>query len=619
METAILLFSVCASAFIMFLLFYRVFPDMAQSTQIFDDFIIENVSSVGYNKSAELMLFRLLAVACMILTALLVYGLFRLYRCHKHINAPAADAKPAISFTKYETPVFLFLLSYYTVLAELTVLVHFSPRFALPGGCIYILTGILTLALFLCSRLHFVSLKQLLLLIQCIIPFLLVLFFVDTYLYKGTMQRVPYAPFYYIFFGGLLVCFVILNLVHVRKFFKTCDALPLGKLIHPVTAITVFIYNSWSACPMYAQPDQHHHGEQMIPWQQIVSLGQTAYEDYTPVSGLFPLVNGFIQNVLLGGTVSDYSPAISMMVVLFCIVTMYLLYRHVGGSYALLFAVFFALPAYNRQYMLLPVLLLLFLKELLDRPNLWLKTWIFSCFLAGLYYPLYGGAALVGTLPLGIYMFLRFVRETDFKKECRRPAFYAGWAAVLLPIVLCIPLLLRMVSHTLVYSKQTILADGISLYGQSVPDFFLPFLAGTYEHLRLWMYYGVRFFLPIAPFMFGSALLTIFLLKRKYAKNSQSHIFCFGLIGMMLSLAVSYTYTLVRADVNMILSRTAPVLIAVFAMFLPALLFSHGKKLIASDTRILVSLFCFVLPLILYHEVAAMKFPYMWVYPNGES
>lgn len=632
MEAAIFILSICIPLIAMFFVFYQVFPDMAESTQMFDDFIIENVSSTGYNKSAELTLFRILAVACIILTALFVCGLSRLYHARRHSSLSAATTIQANlsannSATGRRTAIlraltlalFCFLLSYYASLAGLTVLVQLSPAFALTRVQIFILAGLTALALFICSRFRFVTLRQLMLLIQCVIPFLLVLFFIDRYLYRGTLQRIPYAPFYYVCFGGLLVCFIALAILHVRKYFKSCDTLSLGKLIHPVTAITVFIYNSYSACPMYAQPDQHHHGEQLIPWQQILSLGQTAYEEYTPVSGLFPLVNGFIQNVLLGGTVSDYSPAISIMVMLFCILTMYLVCRHVGGAYGLLFAVCFALPAYNRQYLLLPILLLLFLKELLDRPGLWLKAWIFSCFLAGLYYPLYGAAALIGTLPLGVCVLVRFVRDTDWKKERKRPGFYIGWGLCLLPIVLCIPLLLRMVSHTLVYSGQTTLADGISLYRQSVPDFFLPFLSGTRDHLRLWMYYGVRFFLPMMPFVFGTALLVYVLLKHVKSKDCPKRIFCFGLIGMMLALAVSYTYTLVRADVGMILSRTAPVLIAVFGMFLPVMLLHYGKKLITPETQLLVILFCFALPLIIYPQVSAMKFPDMWIYPNGDA
>ncbi len=608
METAIFVLSICIPLIVLFAVFYRVFPDMATTAQAFDDFIIENVSSAGFNKSAELTLFRILAIACIIATALLVSGLYSLgkKRIQNDITAHT------VTFDKLTAVLFTWLLSYYAVLAGLTVLVQFSPVFAVSRMQLFIGATILSLAIFACSRLRFVTLHKLLLLVQCAVPFLLVLFFVDRYLYAGTLQRIPYAPFYYVFFGGLLACFLACNVLHIRKYFGQ-NEVALSKLIHPVTAITVFIYNSYSACPMYAQPDQHHHGEQLIPWQQIVSLGQTAYDEYTPVSGLFPLVNGFIQNVLLGGTVSDYSPAVSIMVVLFCIITMYLLCRHVGGANALLFAVCFALPAYNRQYMLLPVLLLLFLKELLDKPGTWLKAWVFSCFLAGLYYPLYGAAALVGTLPLGIYMLIRYLRTTDWKKEIKRPAFYIGWLLCLLPIALCVPLLLRMVSHTLVYSGQTTLADGISLYGQTAPDFFLPMLAETHGHLRLWLYYGVRFFLPILPFAVGTALLVFLLLKKKRTP------LCFGLISMMLALAVSYTYTLVRADVNMILSRTAPVLIAVFGMFLPVLLISYGKELIARGIKTILIIGCFSLPLLIYPKVSAMKFPDMWTYPNGEA
>ncbi len=620
METAIFILSICIPVIALFAVFYHVFPDMATTTQVFDDFIIENVSSSGYNKSAELTLFRILAIACIVATALLVFGLYSL--CKKRIKSGAETMAPtahSVILGKLATALFTWLLSYYAVLAGLTIAVQFSPVFAVSRMQLYIYATIAALVLFACSRFRYVTLKQLLLLAQCAVPFLLVLFFVDRYMYEGSLRRIPYAPFYYVFFSGLLVCFVVSNVLHLRKYFKSAGEVALSKLIHPVTAITVFIYNSYSACPMYAQPDQHHHGEQLIPWQQIISLGQTAYDEYTPVSGLFPLVNGFIQNVLLGGTVSDYSPAISIMVVLFCIVTIYLLYRHVGGANALLFAVCFALPAYNRQYMLLPVLLLLFLKELLDKPGTWLKAWIFSCFLAGLYYPLYGAAALVGTLPLGIYMLVRYLRVTDWKKEVKRPGFYIGWLVCLIPIALCIPLLLRMVSHTLVYSGQTTLADGISLFGQRVPDFFLPLLAGTHEHLRLWLYYGVRFFLPILPFAIGSALLVLLLLKNRQKENFASRILAFGFIGMMLALAVSYTYTLVRADVNMILSRTAPVLIAVFGMFLPALLINYGKDRISRVTKGIIILGCFALPLLIYPQVSAMKFPDMWIYPNGNA
>lgn len=631
METAIIILSVCLPLLLMAVIFYAVFPDITAAGQIFDDFIIENVSSSGGNKSAELMLFRALAVACIILTVLLIAVFYRIYT-HRYARADLGKAPlpdtchlPVRSrlgrlIANYGVPfLYTYLLSYYAFLAGLTILTQFSSHFS-PGRTV-LLGGALVIAalFFLISRMHFLDLNKIHLVLQCFVPFLLVLFFVDRYFYNGTIIRIPYSPMYYVCFGGLLITFFLFSVLHCFKNIKQAGALSFEKLVHPVTAITIFIYNSYSACPMYAQPDQHHHGEQLIPWQQIISLGQSAYEDYTPVSGLFPLVNGFIQNVLLGGTVSDYSPAISIMVVMFCILTMYLLCHHVGGTYGLLFAVCFALPAYNRQYMLLPVLLLLFSPKLIRHSGLWLKFWILSCFLAGLYYPLYGAAALIGTLPLGLSTFTRYLRETQWKQEVKRPGLYIGWGLCLLPVILCVPLLLRMVTHTLVYSGQTTLADGICLYGQTAPDFFLPMLTGHHDYLRLWLYYIVRFFLPMLPFAIAAALLCYAWLKHRKTKTPKLFLLLFGLIGMMLALAVSYTYTLVRADVNMLLSRTAPVLIAVFGMFLPALLYGCGKEFLPAATRWLITLFCFCLPLILYPQVSAMKFPDMWTYPNGDA
>lgn len=643
---------------LLFCIFYKVYPSLAESAQTFENIIIENVAKSGYNKSSELTLFWLLACTAVLLTLAILYinrPVFSLktkdwshripyfsgvilfpFPAHFLLFGQSSSVCLAgivcflilFIYCKNETRSFSHyllvpVLIYYSLLAFLTCAVRFSSFFALSSNTIYGITAVVTLLILIIRRLLQTNLQRLILLLQLPIPFLLMLFLVDRYLYQGKTIRIPYAPFYYFFYCTILVCFMYLLVIHVKRHWKDAADLGISTLVHYTTAITIFVYTSWSACPMYAQPDQHHHGEQMIPWQQIVLLGQRPYEEYTPVSGLFPMVNGFIQNVLLDGTVSDYSPAITLTMTLFCVLTMYLICRHAGGAYGLLTGIFFALPSYNRQYMVLPILLLLFLPELLKKPELWTRVWIFSCFLAGLYYPLYGGAVLLGTTPLGIYMFLRMLRETHWKTALRRPSFYLGWAVCLVPILLCIPLLLRMAAHTLTYSGQTILADGISIYGQDVPDFFLPYMAGKAEKIRLWLYYGFRFFLPMLPFVTSSGLILLAAKDRTHSSApkgiAEKKYLLFGLAAVMISLGISYTYTLVRADTGMILSRTAPILISVMGIFLPLLLFTYGKKLLPRSICILVTGLCFSLPLMLYHNVSAMKFPDMWVYPNGEA
>ena len=259
-------------------------------------------------------------------------------------------------------------------------------------------------------------LHKVILLLQILTPALFSVYFIDSYLYQGNKIRAPYAPGYYIFFGACIVIALFFLFRHLLRTFSIADSLPLRSLISAPAVICLFIYNSYSAAPMYAQPDQHHHGEQMIPWQQIFTLGQSVYDDYTPVSGLFPLFNGGISHFLLKGSISDYSPAISITMVLICVLTRYLVYRHAGGTWALITAVFFALPCYNRQYLVLPSLLLLMFPGLIRNRNLWLKAWILTCFIGGLYYPLFGAAVLVGTLPFGLVQVISLVREPDFKK-----------------------------------------------------------------------------------------------------------------------------------------------------------------------------------------------------------
>lgn len=179
-----------------------------------------------------------------------------------------------------------------------------------------------------------------------------------------------------------------------------------------------------------------------------------------------------------------------------------------------------------------------------------------------------------------------------------------------------------MLRHTLTYSSQTLLADGISLFGQTPPDTFLPYLSGQWRD-RLYLVY--RFFLPMLPlWILGCLCLQVvmqLLSDKRAAKGMQKHggfSPLFGLLAAFLTLAISYTYTLVRADTGVILQRTAPVLIAVFGMFLPVLLLRNRKMFPGRTTALLLGI-CFSLPFIIYHEINDMKFPNMWTYPDGQA
>ncbi|MBR1693370.1 MAG: hypothetical protein IJ711_11450 [Lachnospiraceae bacterium] len=673
------------------------FPQTAQKHQVFTDFIIETLAETGTNKTGELHLFYAVLLLSVFLFFVLYTAADSLFIKHASGSADRSDGSPRIAsgaprtgsmcgqlflltflpnvcgFILYRnisypllflsllsvigwflfrdnvlSVAMLFLFAYYGSTAVFTLLCRLGLVGTVRSSQLY-LTALVAagsfLVLFLITGRH-ALLQMPLLFLQLLFPGLLLVCFVDKYRYRSELLTIPYAKGYTCFFMLLFAAAYAILFVHIRNFLRRQDRLkqlkdvtyfPLSAVICKVTPILLYIYHSFSAAPMYAQPDQHHHGEQMIPWQQVITLGQSLYQEYTPVSGLFPFLSGAIQHVLLNGTVSDYSPAISISMVLFCILTMYLITEHAGTVWGVAFAVFFCLPCYNRQYFVLPVLLLLFLPKLLRKPNLWMKVWLLSCFIAGLYYPLFGGALVIGTLPLLIRQLTVFLRSEEWKK-CRKSAgFYVNWFFCLLPVLASAGLLLRMLRHTLTYSSQTILADSISLWGQNPPDCFMTYVSNP-EKRRI-LYLLLRFLLPVSGVAIFAFLLSYVLTNcrfkyRKQEADSSVHPLFFLLAGG-LSLLVSYSYTLVRADTGMLLSRTSYILVAVAGMFLPVMLRSCCKaghsgsqgslkrkadgSFLPQPLALLLTAACFSLPMLLYHQTSDVKRPDMWIYPDGES
>ena len=648
------------------LLFHFFYEPVVTDTPVFFDFIIEATAESGYNKAGELWLFRLLTLAGFLLltifvliinrktkdpgpdfdigredtaymsyipllfllpacTYLLISGVFsgplffmagycallRIWLYGRPASLGASE--------KYPYPVLCSLpvLSYYSLLSVFTLLTRFSPAFTLSSSGLYMGSVFLTvLSLLLCRYLPAAcSVRRITLLLQLPIPLLLTLYLRDTYLYQGRLLRVPFAPGYYLLIYTLLAgCCLSL------AFFFKKAGLSHDMFVAKVTPIVIFIYRSYQCCPMFAQPDQHHHGEQMIPWQQIIDLGQKPYSEYTPVSGLFPLVNGFLQNILMEGTVSDYAPALSLTTALFALLTMYLITLHIGSTRALLLAALFSLPAYNRQYMVLPLLLLFYLPSLLHRKGLWLRVWLFSCFLGGLYYPLFGAAVLVGTLPLLLLQIKGYIKAGSLKEDLKKPSFYTGWGLCLIPILLCLPLLARMALHTLTYSSQTVPADGISLAGQHPPDSFLSLFSG-FPAFRGSLYLIYRFFLPAFWLWLPFLLLLLCLSGGKNTlKNENTRLHVCSLLSVLLTLAVSYSYTLVRADTNVYLARTAPVLIAVGGLFSAVrLLGPQSPATVKKKASVLLAALCCSLPFLCYAHVGDEKTPALWTYPDGDD
>ena len=237
-------------------------------------------------------------------------------------------------------------------------------------------------------------------------------------------------------------------------------------------------------------------------------------------------------------------------------------YKNIGGKRSLFISLIYIVGDYDRYYVLTITALLLAMKELIDKPNNWLQVWVLGTFLSGLYYPLSGVAMLVGGLPFGIVQMTTLIRNDNLYTQFRKPMFYVGWIFCLIPIILCIPLLIRISQHMLIYASQSVLYDKLMIFGQGPLDNFLTIFKKSHS-LRTAIWYGFKFALEISGILLCIAVIGVFLShKSKSLKEKlfSAEFYYFSVsIGILL---VLYTYTILRQDENCVMARSSfPVLI----------------------------------------------------------
>jgi hypothetical protein len=400
--------------------------------------------------------------------------------------------------------------------------------------------------------------------LQVLLPLNMLSYINDRYLYEGSVLIIRQSTGYYIAVFGLMLALFVVYFISINKSNRLPGETAAGQMILLSSVVSIFVFNSYFLPARVVSTDLWHTGEQVVAWQQAVQKGAVLYVDFSPPSGLHPLVTGAILNILLDGTASSYCAAIALQMAFTAVITIVLLYFVCEDKrLTLVLATLFGLTIYNRFYVLLPALLLLMLPKLAANRSAWCKAWILCCLAAGLYYPVYGVALLIGTLPFGIVQTAAFFRTGEYRQKIRRPLFWLGWIAALTPIILCVPLLIRMVRYILLVSSQSTLADGLALFVNN------PGIG----------YLALRVSLPAVFVLAALLCLQIYLTHSdtRPAPRFLSPAFL-GLSAIPAVLMVSYLFSLVRANEDVILSRTAGVLIPVGAMFFTVVLSNYGKQ-----------------------------------------
>ena len=329
------------------------------------------------------------------------------------------------------------------------------------------------------------------------------------------------------------------------------------------TCISIMAYNRFSGSGAIMPADMHHPFENIIGYSQVFSLGQKLFTEYIPISGMYSIVQGaFFDWFGNGGTVGNYYITENLFYLFVIILIGILVRKHVSGSYALLLSLIYVTLDYNRSAFMLPVMLLLALPELIEKKRVWLQAWFLTSLFQGLYYPLYGAAVCLAFVPLGIWQAISYIKSRELKKEIKKKAFWITWSVCLLLLIFCLRFLFGTLKHMLAMTAQSVLADGLSRFGQLVPEWFFAYLGSTHPIVRIGLYYIVTVMVPVTFVWVGFAATVkvadiSFDKGRMKVKNSKK--FCL-FVTIVIMPIVCYTYTFTRLDIGSIYARSTGVL-----------------------------------------------------------
>ena len=584
---------------------FLLLPVVSLSGQTFQDLIFATTSGFGLCKSGEIVLFWLL------LPIALAMGIFLMQRYPNQIHDSEKMQSGLEDKVYWNIPVlikiiFLLVFLYYGTTGIISLLI--LKGFSLPKGFLPYLflasIGTSCLLIILELKIKKQFLTPVFTVLQFLIPLNLLVFLKTSYSYRGEEIILGLPPGYYICIIGLIVmCYIMFfleNYFLCKK--KGIEANAINFCNNPIlisSILAIAVFNAY-CMPIRVVPDDlWHHGEEVVAWQQVFECGKTLYHDYMPASGLHPFVEGFYLNVILDKTAASIPEACALLMITIAILTIFLCYTVTRSRAITLFiAIYYNIPVYHRYYFLLPSLLILATPSLIRKRSSWLRLWVLFCFLNGLYYPNCGGALALGGLPFALIQIYFWIKNGDAHKEIRTLIFWFWWIVCLLPIILSIPLLLRMAKYVLSAASQTILADGIPLYAsytdllhQLINDSNIWFIC--WELGKAGCHLIHRYTLPMLGIFIPVLCLSAYFrsTSRSTTEKLQSPIF-FGLSSVPLTLCALYSYTFVRADVNCMMSRTLYVLVTVISVFFFLIIWKYGNDFLTRPVRITILLIC---------------------------
>lgn len=372
-------------------------------------------------------------------------------------------------------------------------------------------------------------------------------------------------------FATIAILLCLCNIVYIiyksKLHFDT-----LEKSISVGTCVSIMAFNQFYGNGVIMSADMRHQYECVIGFQQIFKLGQMPFDEYTPVSGMYSVLHGAFFELFGKGLFANYYMASNVYFAVVVALIVILLAFHIDKKYVFILSICLPIMEYNRELydrvlFIMPVLLLLSVPKLIEQKDKWLVAWFLTSLFTGLYYPLFGVAVCVGFLPLALVQVMDYYRSGDFKKDLKRPTFYITWGSCLALALLSVPLLWGLAKQILSMANQSIASEGLSRFGQTVNGGFFSYL-GEFQVIRIVLYDILSFVAPVFLTWICGFLAIDTFIDKQGSREERIAAYKKGSIIMVggITLAIAFTSTFMRLDINALFARNAGAIIAVGAL-----------------------------------------------------
>ena len=416
---------------------------------------------------------------------------------------------------------------------------------------------------------------------QLLIPFALLVYLTSNYKYNDETISL-HVPFRIQFFiWAIILLFVLEVIVQIKRNWASDGN--TRSIITYGTLATIMAFNSFYGTGNIISEDIRHPYENVIGYFQMVEMGQKAFSEYIPVSGMYSLLHGAFLALFGKGLFGYYNITTNIFYLVIILVIAFLLKQQLDGMWMLLIALTFRVINYDRVILIMPIILLLIWPKLIQKKNLWLKAWFLSSFIHGLYYPVFGATVCVGFLPLGIWQIYTYAKSGNLKKDVASIKFWIGWGICCIPVALGMNWLVGTAKHMASMGSQTVYADGITRFGEEIIPEFLSYV--TNKPLRLILYYIFSYIILISIVWISVALflrISNFSIGAKFSMDNPVYS-CIALgIGLAFLLAFSHTsvslegYNVVLGKFDIYYKNTG--LIAAVSVLLIVIIARHLKE-----------------------------------------